>query len=87
MIRREFIAAATTAVAASVSVAAGRRPEDSGQPAGGGPAKGPFKLDYAPHFGMFRHHAADDLDQISFAADQGFRSWEDNGMKGRGKEF
>ncbi len=43
-----------------------------------------FKLNYAPHFGMFKHHAGDDLiDQVIFAADRGFRAWEDNGMKGR----
>ena len=43
-----------------------------------------FKLNYAPHFGMFKHHAGEDLiDQITFAAEQGFRAWEDNGMKGR----
>ena len=43
-----------------------------------------FTLDYAPHFGMFRHHAGDDLiDQIRFMADVGFRSLEDNGMRGR----
>ena len=50
------------------------------------PFPGPdsFKLDYAPHFGMFGHHAGDDLvDQIEFMADVGFRSLEDNGMKGR----
>ena len=46
-----------------------------------------FRLHYAPHFGMFRHHAGDDLvDQILFAADQGFTAWEDNGMKGRSIE-
>lgn len=44
----------------------------------------PFKLKYAPHFGMFRNHAGDDpIDQLKFAADEGFRAWEDNGMKGR----
>ncbi|RMF75306.1 MAG: xylose isomerase [Planctomycetota bacterium] len=43
-----------------------------------------FHLKYAPHFGMFKHHAGDDLvDQLKFAADQGFTAWEDNGMKGR----
>ena len=43
-----------------------------------------FKLKYAPHFGMFKHSAGnDELDQLRFAADQGFRAWEDNGMKGR----
>lgn len=44
----------------------------------------PFKLKYAPHFGMFRNHAGDDLvDQLKFAADEGFTGWEDNGMRGR----
>ena len=46
-----------------------------------------FRLHYAPHFGMFKHHAGDDLvDQILFAADEGFTAWEDNGMKGRSLE-
>ncbi len=43
----------------------------------------PFKLKYAPHFGMFKNHAPDLLDQLRFAHDMGFRAWEDNGMKGR----
>ncbi|HEC44616.1 MAG TPA: twin-arginine translocation signal domain-containing protein [Bacteroides sp.] len=43
-----------------------------------------FKLKYAPHFGMFKNHAGDDLlDQIQFMADVGFKAMEDNGMKGR----
>jgi hydroxypyruvate isomerase len=43
-----------------------------------------FTLNYAPHFGMFRNSAGADLvDQLQFAADQGFRAWEDNGMKSR----
>jgi hydroxypyruvate isomerase len=43
-----------------------------------------FNLDYAPHFGMFKGHAGDDLmDQLKFMADQGFRSLEDNGLLGR----
>jgi hydroxypyruvate isomerase len=43
-----------------------------------------FKLKYAPHFGMFKHHAGEDLlDQIQFMADAGFTAMEDNGMKGR----
>ena len=47
-------------------------------------AERPFKLNYAPHFGMFKHNAGEDLlDQIQFMHDQGFRSLEDNGMKGR----
>ena len=43
-----------------------------------------FKLNYAPHFGMFKNLAGDDLiDQIKFMADQGFTAFEDNGMPRR----
>ena len=43
-----------------------------------------FTLNYAPHFGMFRHSAGADLvDQLQFAAGHGFRAWEDTGMKSR----
>ncbi len=43
-----------------------------------------FNLDYAPHFGMFKNSAGEDLiDQLKFMAEQGFRSMEDNGMKNR----
>lgn len=43
----------------------------------------PFHLLYAPHFGMFGNHAKEMTDQLQFAADEGFRAWEDNGMAGR----
>jgi hydroxypyruvate isomerase len=44
----------------------------------------PFKLGYAPHPGMFKESAGENvIDQIKFAADQGFTAWEDNGMMGR----
>lgn len=43
-----------------------------------------FQMHYAPHFGMFENHAGKDLvDQLKFAAGQGFTAWEDNGMKDR----
>lgn len=43
-----------------------------------------FKLKYAPHFGMFKNSAGEDLiDQIRFMADQGFTAFEDNGLMGR----
>ena len=43
-----------------------------------------FKLKYAPHFGMFRHSAGEDLlDQLQFMSDAGFTAMEDNGMKDR----
>lgn len=43
----------------------------------------PFQLRYAPHFGMFQNHAKELVDQLQFAADEGFTAWEDNGMAGR----
>lgn len=47
----------------------------------------PFKLKYAPHFGMFNNLAGGDLvDQLKFAHDVGFRAWEDNGMMNRSVE-
>lgn len=43
-----------------------------------------FHLKYAPHFGMFTSSAGDDpVDQIKFAAVEGFHAWEDNGMRER----
>ncbi|MBT8219409.1 MAG: TIM barrel protein [Bacteroidia bacterium] len=46
-----------------------------------------FNLKYAPHIGMFRHHAGEDvLSQLDFMADQGFQAFEDNGMKNRTAE-
>lgn len=67
MIRRDFLAAGLAASAAAVpaSRAASNAPQ--------------FKLKYGPHAGMFKHHAGEDMfDQMRFAADQGFRAWEDN---------
>ena len=38
------------------------------------PKKNTFKLKYAPHFGMFKAHAGEDLlDQLRFMADAGSR--------------
>lgn len=43
-----------------------------------------FRLNYAPHFGMFRQHAGEDLvAQLEFMAAQGFTGLEDNGLRGR----
>lgn len=43
-----------------------------------------FNLNYAPHLGMFKTMAGDDpIDQLNYMADQGFRAFEDNGMKQR----
>lgn len=47
----------------------------------------PFSLNYAPHFGMFKNHAGDDLmDQLRFMHEMGFRALEDNEMGGRSIE-
>ena len=47
-----------------------------------------FNLKYAPHLGMFKHHAGDDpIDQLNFMADQGFTAFEDNGMLTRTVEL
>ena len=46
------------------------------------PRQPKFSLKYAPHPGTFKTKAgADYLDQVRFAADQGFTAWEDNGIK------
>ncbi|MEM7227539.1 MAG: TIM barrel protein [Planctomycetota bacterium] len=46
-----------------------------------------FALRYAPHFGMFQHHAGEDVvDQLEFMADEGFTALEDNGMRRRSPE-
>lgn len=47
-------------------------------------ANQPFKLDYAPHQGMFSASAGKNfLDEIKYMYDLGFRSIEDNGMPSR----
>ena len=48
------------------------------------PTASKFKLKYAPHFGMFKHHAGEDLlDQLVFMKEAGFNALEDNGMPKR----
>jgi len=93
MDRRTFIAASTVGIS---SAAAGQGfPDDfpPGEPIGDpnppapDRASEPFTLDYAPHFGMFKHHAGNDpIDQINFIADAGFRSIEDNWMRNRSRD-
>lgn len=47
-------------------------------------AQAPFSLKYAPHFGMFQQHAGkNEIDQLKFMYDMGFRALEDNDMMGR----
>ena len=43
-----------------------------------------FKLNYAPHIGMFENAAGKDVvDQLNYMADKGFTAFEDNEMKSR----
>ncbi len=78
MNRRNFVTAAATAAAASGLAKA--------QEAA---AQAPFKLKYAPHFGMFKNLAGSDdpLVQLQFMHAAGFRAMEDNGMKGKPPEL
>jgi hydroxypyruvate isomerase len=47
-----------------------------------------FPLHFAPHIGMFRHHAGEDpIDQLGFVADAGFTALEDNEMRNRPVEL
>ncbi|GMU81081.1 MAG: hypothetical protein AMXMBFR47_09520 [Planctomycetota bacterium] len=74
MDRRTFLGSSlTVGAAASLGWTAGPRR-----------AAAPFKLNYAPHFGMFEQSAGKDpIDQLKFMADHGFTALEDNGMAGR----
>lgn len=80
MKRRNFFreSLAATAAAAVVPAALSASPVDAV------PAGQTFRLNYAPHDGMFAAHAGKNfVDQIRFMADQGFRGIEDNGLLGR----
>ena len=88
MNRRSFFATGVSAVAAGLAAAGSRAAAHPAGPGRSGSAQGAtgrrFGLDYAPHFGMFRHHAGEDLvDQLRFMHDEGFRSLEDNGLPRR----
>jgi hydroxypyruvate isomerase len=76
MIRRQFLSASAAALAGFAS--SSRAQSNAAK----------FKLRYGPHAGMFRNSAGENiLDQIKFAADQGFTGWEDNGGMGRPPEL
>lgn len=79
--RRHFLAASIATTAGLATTTKAQETESKPMTAD------PFKLLYAPHFGMFKHHAGDDLvDQLKFAHSVGFRAWEDNGMMDRDQE-
>ncbi|MBT8486400.1 MAG: TIM barrel protein [Phycisphaerales bacterium] len=75
MRRREFLASGVGAMATAGLTMPARGRQNGGRR---------FKLAYAPHFGMFRHHGGEDLvGQLEFMADEGFRALEDNWMARR----
>jgi hydroxypyruvate isomerase len=83
MKRRDFVAAT---VAAGLGTRVSGVGTNSAVPEPRTPSPEPrtFTLRYAPHFGMFKNSAGDDLvAQIDFMADQGFTALEDNGMRER----
>ena len=82
MKRRNFLKSALTASATAAAIT-NAYPSSSKNFT----AEKPFKMNYAPHDGMFSNHAGKDfVDQIKFMHEQGFRSIEDNGMLKRPKD-
>jgi len=80
MNRKDFLSR-TLLASASLAVAPSFSSEKKEMAAAASPT---FKLNYAPHDGMFKNNAgADFVDQIKWMHDQGFRGIEDNGMLGR----
>jgi len=85
--RRSFIKKATATGAAILAAPAVFGTAVSGKKQKAADPVTPFKLKYAPYFGMFREHAGDDLiDNIKFCHDMGFRAMFDNGLMGRPAE-
>lgn len=83
MDRRTFVRTSGAAAAAGMAPASLFTNSATNADAAAAPAA-TFALDYAPHFGMFRQSStAEVVDQLQFMHDQGFRSLEDNGMRGR----
>lgn len=81
MKRRLFVKQSVIASAAAAGGVLGTTRELRGAPR---PQAQTFTMDFAPHFGMFREHAGEDLiAQLQFMNDEGFRSLEDNGMRDR----
>lgn len=81
MDRRHFVktsATAASAVVAAATVTASAAADQLSSTTAEGSA---FQLNYAPHPGMFKASAGQDvIDQIKFAHQAGFRSWEFNGL-------
>lgn len=67
MTRRNVLAGGAVAAAAAATLANGATPSNAAR----------FSLKYAPHEGSFASRG-NRIEQIAFAADQGFTAWEDN---------
>jgi hydroxypyruvate isomerase len=82
--RRDFIKKATATGAAILAAPAVFGSASASNQKKVTDATTPFKLKYAPGFGMFREHAGKDIiDNIKFCHDMGFRAMFDNGLMGR----
>ena len=72
--RRTLLAGGAAGAAAAAGAAMGSRASAQGAPR--------FSLGFAPHEGSFKSRG-NRLEQIAYAADQGFTAWEDNEAAGR----
>ena len=89
MQRRQFLSASLTAAAAGAAATNLRADESAdGSAADSSDSSGKtFQLNYGPHEGQFKNLGGKSiLDQIAFAASEGFRSWEDNTATRRSTE-
>lgn len=81
MKRRDFLS--TSVVSGAAAVVTSHAPETFARKFEPAQAR-KFKLNYAPHFGMFKLHTGDDLvTQLQFFRAQGFTALEDNGLPDR----
>lgn len=81
--RRTFLA--TGAAGAGMAGTLGIGVATAAAQAGAAPGTGRFSLGYAPHEGSFGSRG-NRIEQIAYAADQGFTAWEDNEAAGRSIE-
>ncbi len=80
--RRSFVAGSAAGLASTLLVQAAQAANNKKKINRLQPRR--FQCRYAPHFGMFKEHAGEDLvAQLNFMADQGFTALEDNGLMGR----
>jgi len=82
MNRRNFLK--TSSLSTTAALGAASLPAGLSETASAAAVKHSFKLKYAPHFNMFKNSAGEDpVDQLKFAAERGFTTWEDNRFKTR----